>query len=108
MNEILDEMLASMFLLTPPLATGVLLGAMFFIGLWWTVRRGLSSRRPGSWFICSMVLRMSLAVSGFHFLLTLPGSGWKTLAAGLLGFIIARLAATRLLPIAESLVKKQF
>jgi hypothetical protein len=27
---------------------GVLLGALFFGGLWWTVRRGLSSKRPAS------------------------------------------------------------
>ncbi len=97
MHEILDWILAWMFMLIPPLAAGVLLGTIFFSGLWWTIRRGLASRRPGFWFIGSMLTRSGLAVAGFHLLLTLPGSGWKTLAAGLLGFIIARLAATRLL-----------
>ena len=97
MHEILDRILAGVFMLIPPLAAGVLLGAIFFSGLWWTIRRGLASRRRGFWFAGSMLVRTGLALAGFHLLLTLPGAGWKTLFAGLLGFIIARLAATRLL-----------
>ena len=97
MHEILDWILACVFMLIPPLAAGVLLGAVFFSGLWWTIRRGLASPWPGFWFVGSMLLRTGLAVAGFHLLLTLPGSGWKTLAAALLGFIMARLVATRLL-----------
>ncbi len=106
MNEILDRVLAWVFLLSLPLAAGILLGAIFFAGLWWTIRHGLSSRRPELWFIGSMLLRTSLTVMGFYFLLTLLGNGWKPLAAGLLGFIIARVVATRLLPAAEPSVKK--
>ena len=30
---------------------GVLLGVFFFGGLWWTVRRGVSSNRPALWFL---------------------------------------------------------
>ena len=110
MNEVLNQVLAWVFLWLLPLATGILLGAIFFTGLWWTIRHGLSSRRPGFWFICSMLLRTGFTVTGFYLLLALPdnGSGWKALAAGLLGFVIARLAATRLLPVAESRVKKQY
>jgi len=96
MHEILDRILAWMFMLTPPLAAGVLLGTIFFSGLWWTIRRGLASHRPGFWFVGSLLLRAGLVVTGFHLLLTLPGSGWKTLVASLLGFIIARLVAARL------------
>jgi F1F0 ATPase subunit 2 len=29
---------------------GLLLGAIFFGGLWWTVRKGVSSKRPALWF----------------------------------------------------------
>ena len=75
---------------------GVLLGVIFFGGLWWTVRTGLSTRRPDLWFVCSMVLRISIVMTGFYFMLDLPGDSWKTLLAGLVGFIITRLAATRL------------
>ena len=37
---------------------GGLLGTMFFGGLWWTVRTGVSSQRPALWFLGSLVLRM--------------------------------------------------
>jgi F1F0 ATPase subunit 2 len=92
-------------IMSPPLAlafvAGVLLGAFFFGGLWWTVRRGMLSRRPGIWFMGSMLLRTCAVAAGFYFLLGLPASvasGWKTMLAGLLGFIMARVAATRFLP----------
>jgi hypothetical protein len=35
-------------------------------------------------------------MTGFYFLLGLPGESWQILLAGLLGFIITRLVATRL------------
>ena len=78
------------------LASGILLGVFFFGGLWWTVRHGLSSRNPGLWFIGSMLLRISAVTAGFYFLLGLPGENWQILLAGLLGFVITRLVATRL------------
>ena len=34
--------------LASALVAGVLLGAFFFGGLWWTVREGLSSKRIGA------------------------------------------------------------
>ncbi|KIO48525.1 ATPase F0F1 [Nitrosospira sp. NpAV] len=85
---------------SPALAvvTGILLGTIFFGGLWWTVRRGISSSRTGLWFMGSLLLRIGVVMTGFYFLLDLPGDSWKTLLAGLLGFTIARLAATRLFP----------
>jgi len=72
---------------------GAALGAIFFGGLWWTVRKGVSSPRPALWFLGSMVLRMSIVLTGFYFF----GSGnWKRLLACLLGFIIARFIVVRL------------
>ena len=92
MSEILSPLLAL------ALGVGALLGAVFFGGLWLTMRRGLASSRPGIWFMGSMLLRTGIVVAGFYFLLGLPADGWKVLLAGLLGFLLARLAATRLLP----------
>jgi F1F0 ATPase subunit 2 len=80
------------------LAAGILLGAIFFGGLWWTVRHGVLSGHPGLWFAGSMLLRITIVMTGFYFLLGLPADGWKILLAGSLGFIMARLAATRFLP----------
>ena len=82
MNETLTLVLAWV--------AGGLLGALFFGGLWWTVRRGVSSPRPALWFFGSLVLRMSIVLAGFYFV---GGGQWKRLAACLLGFVIARFIA---------------
>jgi F1F0 ATPase subunit 2 len=75
------------------LAAGLLLGAIFFGGLWWTVRKGAFSKSPGLWFFSSMLIRMSLVLAGFYFV----GRGdWRRLATCLLGFIIARFILMRL------------
>lgn len=75
------------------LVAGALLGAIFFGGLWWTVRKAVSSRQPTLWFLGSMLLRTGIVLSGFYFV---SGGDWKRLLASLLGFIIARLVVTRL------------
>ena len=85
MNEWLTLALALM--------AGLLLGAFFFGGLWWTVRRGIASKRAALWFLGSMLLRTSVVLLGFYFVL---GDNWQRLVAGLLGFVIARLIVTRL------------
>ena len=72
---------------------GGALGAMFFGGLWWTVQKVLSSKRPTFWFFGSLLLRMSLTLAGFYFV---AGGHWQRLLACLLGFVIARLIVTRL------------
>ena len=79
MNEPLILMLAWL--------AGAGLGAIFFGGLWWTVRKGASSPNPALWFLGSMLLRMGIVVAGFYYV---SGGQWKRLAACLLGFIIAR------------------
>jgi F1F0 ATPase subunit 2 len=79
--------------LVPALLSGVLLGAMFFGGLWWTVLKGLSAKQPALWFLGSLLLRTSLAMAGFYFI----GRGhWERLLVCLLGFVMGRLIVTRL------------
>jgi F1F0 ATPase subunit 2 len=73
------------------LAAGALLGAMFYGGLWWTVRRGVSSRRVALWFLASLLLRMGVALAGFYFV---AAGHWQRLLLCLLGFVMARLAVT--------------
>ncbi|MDP3155805.1 MAG: ATP synthase subunit I [Archangium sp.] len=77
---------------------GVLLGAGFFGGLWWTVRKTLSSSRPAVWVFGSMLLRVSAVVAGLFFV---AGGRWERLLACLLGFIVARLIVIRLTLLAE-------
>ncbi len=83
MNDPLPLLLAS--------AAGLVLGAIFFGGLWWTVRKGLTAGQPALWFLGSMLLRMGIALAGFYFV----GLGdWRRLIACLLGFVIARFVVT--------------
>ena len=79
--------------LAPALAAGVLLGVMFFSGLWWTVRKSVSHERPALWFLGSLLLRTSIILAGFHWV---SAGHWERLLACLLGFVIARFILTRL------------
>ena len=75
------------------LVAGLVLGTIFFGGLWWTVRQGVSSKHPALWFLGSMTVRMSIVMLGFYFV----GRGdWQRLVACLVGFIIARHIVMRL------------
>lgn len=94
----MNEISSLAFALLLALAAGMLLGAIFFGGLWWTVRNGVTAHRPALWFICSMMLRIGIVLMGFYFLLSLSGNSWEPLLGALFGFILARLFATRLLP----------
>jgi F1F0 ATPase subunit 2 len=80
------------------LVTGVLIGAMFFGGLWWTVQKGVSSKQPAFWFFGSLLLRTSITLAGFYFI---ARGHWERLLVCLLGFVIARLIVTRLTRAAE-------
>ena len=79
------------FILALALAAGLLLGAMFFGGLWWTVGRGMSSKQPAFWFFGSLLLRMSIVLAGFYFF---SGGHWERLLLCLLGFVMVRLVVT--------------
>jgi F1F0 ATPase subunit 2 len=73
------------------LAAGLFLGGVFFGGLWWTVRRGLSSDRPFLWFSGSLLVRSAIAIAGFVWVAR--RDGWRLLAC-LVGFFLARLVVT--------------
>src|ERR1700677_3764951 len=84
---------------------GLLFGAIFFGGLWWRIRGGVSSDRPALWFLGSMLLRMGIALAGFYFV---SNNDWKRLLVCLLGFIMARLVVMRLTrPSAEKLARPE-
>jgi len=75
------------------LLAGILIGAFFFGGLWWTVQKSLTSNNPVLWFFGSTLLRTAFAMTGFYF--TARGD-WRKLLVCLLGFVIARIVITRL------------
>jgi F1F0 ATPase subunit 2 len=72
---------------------GGALGAFFFGGLWWTVRRTLASDRSPLWHIAGFLLRLGITLSGFH---AVGGGQWQRLLACLAGFVIARLLVVRI------------
>ncbi|MEP7278596.1 MAG: ATP synthase subunit I [Bacteroidota bacterium] len=66
---------------------GMLLGIIFFGGLWFTVNKIVASKIPALWIFVSFTFRVSIVLIGFYFI----GSGnWQRLIACMLGFIIAR------------------
>ena len=85
MSELLQTWLA--------LPAGMLIGGAFFGGLWWTIQKGVTARQPALWFGLSLLLRTGVALAGFYLV---AGADWKRLLLCLAGFIIARMAVTRL------------
>jgi F1F0 ATPase subunit 2 len=78
--------------LAPAVICGVLLGVIFFGGLWWTVRRGILSATPALWFFGSLLIRSTTALAGFY---AVSQGEWRRLLACLLGFLLARFAVMR-------------
>jgi F1F0 ATPase subunit 2 len=81
------------FILMLGLFVGILLGAIFYGGLWWTVRRIVSSKTPGIWLIGSFFLRSMIAIGGFLFV---ARGDWRSILACFIGFLAARIGVTRL------------
>jgi F1F0 ATPase subunit 2 len=94
----MNEFLLLLFALLLALLEGALLGVFFFAGLWWTVRKIESSKQVALLFLGSMLLRTSVVILGFYFIL---GDNWQRLLAGLLGFLIVRIIVTRITRIAD-------
>ncbi len=74
------------------LLVGALLGVVFYGGLWWTVRKGVTSPRPALWFFGSMLARTGVVLVGFYLV---SGGRWERLLACLLGFVVARVLVVR-------------
>lgn len=85
MNETLPLALACI--------AGGALGAIFFGGLWWTVRKSLTASQPALWVFASLLLRMGSTLVGFYFV---AGSDWQRMLACLAGFVMARQVVTQL------------
>lgn len=85
MNEFMSLALA--------MVAGVVLGAIFFGGLWWTVRKAVSSPQPAPWFLGSLLLRTGIIFAGFY---VVSGGRWDRLLACFAGLVMARFIVTLL------------
>jgi len=99
MNEIVYMILAFI--------GGLLLGTIFFGGLWFTVRKLVISKIPALWFLGSFILRVSITLIGFYYIST---GSWQRLLICVAGFIIARFAIIHFTKLSEEkqvLLKKE-
>jgi F1F0 ATPase subunit 2 len=72
---------------------GILLGGIFFCGLWWATRKGIASKQPAIWFVGSLLCRTSLILAGIYWI----GNGdWQRILACMLGIVAIRIAVIRL------------
>lgn len=68
---------------------GIILGVIFFGGLWLTVKKGITSKMPGILFVASFFIRTVITLLGFYFL---GANNPKNMAACLVGFVVTRFA----------------
>lgn len=69
------------------LVAGIILGTLFFWGLWYTVKKAVTSRRPALWLFGSFLVRTGVTLTGFYYC---ARGSWQGMLACLLGFIVAR------------------
>ena len=72
---------------------GVVLGLVFFGGLWWTTQRLVASSQPGILVSVSLLVRVAVLAAGL-FLLAQVGSA--ALVAAVAGLLVTRIGLTRL------------
>jgi len=75
-----------------PLFAGVLIGLLYFTGLWQTVQRLSDSPQPYRLLAVSYIGRLALATGGFYLIMI---GGWVQLTAAIAGFLMARTVLMR-------------
>ncbi len=75
-------------------AAGIALGALYFGGLWLTVRNLATSRFPVLRTTLSFFSRLAIVLLGFYVIMD---GRWERLAICMLGFLLARMLAIRVL-----------
>jgi len=66
---------------------GILLGTLFFGGLWFTVKKAVSSKYTAIWFLASSLVRTGIVLTGFYYI---AQGNWQRLLTCVFGFIAAR------------------
>jgi F1F0 ATPase subunit 2 len=80
-------------------AGGLIIGAFYFLGLWWTIRRLPTARVPALWTIASFLIRSGIVLTGFYVVMK---GRWENLLMCFAGFTLMRLLLVRKLgPAAE-------
>lgn len=66
---------------------GLLMGILYFGGLYFSTQKFNSAKSPALFMILSFVLRMGILIVGFYYL---SKSGYKNILIGLLGVMLVR------------------
>jgi len=74
------------------LGAGICLGIFYFFGLWLTVRRLTTARRPVLMSLSSFFGRLAVVLLGFYFVM---GGRWERLIACFVGFLAVRVVLVR-------------
>ena len=74
------------------LISGVVLGTLFFGGLWFTVKKTLGTSYAALWIPISSLTRTVIVLAGFYFV---AQGNWQRLLLAVAGFIIARFLVLR-------------
>lgn len=69
------------------LISGVILGMIFFGGLWFTVKKTLGTSYAALWILGSSLIRTVIVLTGFYFV---AQGNWQRLLLAVSGFIAAR------------------
>lgn len=80
------------FELSVSVLAGITLGALFYGGLWLTVRRLAVTRHPVAVTLGSLLIRMTAVLAG---LLLVAHGRWQNVLACLVGLTIGRVAVSR-------------
>jgi F1F0 ATPase subunit 2 len=83
-NELLFMILAFM--------AGIVLGILFFYGLWLTIKKACTSKKPALWFLGSSLIRTGITLVGFYYI---SQGNWQRLLICLVGFVTARYMVNR-------------
>ena len=75
------------------LIAGLVLGTLFFGGLWFTVKKAVTAKIPAIWFFVSLIFRLSITLIGFYYI---SQGSWQRLLICMFGFVAARYIVMRL------------
>lgn len=67
---------------------GIVIGILFFGGLWWTTRKAVTSKKPAILFALSFIVRLSITILLFY---VLSAGHWEELLICFAGFLVGRL-----------------
>lgn len=70
------------------LLAGLGIGAFFFGGLWWTVTKSISAKKPTSLLLFSFIIRIAVSLPAIYFV---AANNFARLIICLTGFFVARI-----------------